>query len=242
MNTIEADCSQSDDLDTLREEFREFLYIVSHDLRSPIRHIRSFKKLLLEDIDIELNEEQQDYNRYIDEAVELLDRQLSGLLRLSRVNTTNFQHSTIDLKQLSKEIIERKKEEYDISEDVVFTIQQLPNIDSCIMRVNNIFEELIDNAFKFRRTDTPMSLSIAVEDQGQDYFFSIIDNGIGISPNNYLKALQPLKQLHHAADYKGTGIGLTLAKRSVTALGGDFQLNSQDGLQVHFSLPKRLKD
>ncbi len=123
-------------------------------------------------------------------------------------------------------------------------INQLPMLDVIPVKINQLFQNLLHNAIKFRKNNVPLHISILCEELKDHYRFSIKDNGIGIE-KEYLKLIfEPFKKLHSEFEYKGSGIGLATCKKIVELHKGEMSVDSTYGYGTtfFFTLPKNLKD
>jgi light-regulated signal transduction histidine kinase (bacteriophytochrome) len=106
--------------------------------------------------------------------------------------------------------------------------------------MNQLFQNLISNAIKFRR-DTPPKVEISYKEKGDKWIFSVKDNGIGIKSEYFDKIFVIFQRLNQKKDYKGTGIGLAVSKKIIERHHGEIWVKSKKGKgsNFYFSLPKR---
>lgn len=115
----------------------------------------------------------------------------------------------------------------------------LPPVTGDATTLAMIWQNLIGNAVKFRRSDEPCVITVRCEREGDDWHFTVTDNGIGIAPEFAEKVFVIFQRLHARDEYDGTGIGLALCRKIIEFHGGRIWLDpdSRQGARVHFSLP-----
>ena len=111
--------------------------------------------------------------------------------------------------------------------DAIILYEDLPEINGHEQQLVSLFQNLLDNAIKFRGDDDPVVM-VQVEDASQTYEFSVCDNGIGIPDDFHDKIFQFFTKLHPASEYKGTGLGLSICKKIVENHGGQIRAESAD--------------
>jgi light-regulated signal transduction histidine kinase (bacteriophytochrome) len=220
------------------EEFRQFTYAVSHDLREPIRMIVSYAQLLERRYKTQLDGDGQDFMRYILEATERMDRLLSDLLSYShQFRASDRALETIDpegpLQGALLAIDPAIK-----SSGAKITNDRLPSVAFDFTQFSQLFRQLITNSILFRGPQSPM-IHVSAIDTGDAIQFSVRDNGIGIDPRFHEQIFAVFKRLH-GREIPGTGIGLAIAKRIVEQRGGKIWVESQpgQGATFHFTVPK----
>jgi len=219
-----------------QKELKDFIKIISHDLRGPIRHIKSFHNILMADID--LDEEQQELKGYMDDAIDHLESQLEGILTLSRINTTELNITEVAIKTLLEEISESLHQQIascifsiDIPEEVnVFTDRD---------RLYRACFEVIDNALKFHPAGIPAQVAITAIMEGGNVKIIISDQGIGIDEKYFDDIYMPFRCLNHQEDYIGSGMGLTLCQKALVGIKGsiDVKKNEIQGCQFTITVP-----
>ena len=220
------------------EEFRQFAYAVSHDLREPVRMIASYTQLLDRRYQPQLDADGREFMRYILEATQRMDRLLGDLL------TYSHQFRTAD------QPLELVGPEGALNGAVLMidgavkasgarvTNDPLPSIPFDFAQLTQLFRQLIANSITFRSSEPP-KIHVSSIDAGTAVQFSVRDNGIGIDPRYHEQIFGVFKRLH-GREFPGTGIGLAISKRIVEQRGGKIWVESElgQGATFHFTVPK----
>jgi two-component system sensor histidine kinase/response regulator len=221
-------------------DLENYTYVVSHDLKAPLRAIRSFSTFLLEDYKDKIDETGQDYLRRIADAASHMDALIEDLLLLSRVGRKFMEFENVDLNQLLKEIVTDiepliKKRNGEV------VSPQLPTILIQRTWLKQLFMNLIDNGLKFNKSKVPR-VEISYEEKETEYLFKVQDNGIGIEEKYHEKIFNLFERLHTREEYEGTGAGLAICKKIVLQFGGKIWIKSQTGkgTTFFFTLPKKM--
>jgi len=233
-----------DNLKELEHSYKElddYTYAVSHDLKAPLRTIQAFTQFLMEDtIDI-LDEEKQDYLRRIEAASQRMTEFIDDLLVLSRVNRKYLEVEVIDLNALVKEIELDFEAELSVKRtEIIYS--DLPKVQSHRVWIRQLFANLLSNGVKYNKSTEP-KVWIEHQERGDQYLFSIKDNGIGIDEKDFEQVFKLFQRLHPQDEYSGTGAGLTICKKIVESYGGKIWVESKLGVgsTFFFTLPKEMK-
>jgi len=220
------------------EEFKDFAYIVSHDLAGPVRSLVEFSRLLVEQAPVPETDDARTNLSMVLESGEKLQEILHGLLQFSRLNTVPRLDQKVDLEEIVARVHMNRQTDLDMIRGTL-NPGNLPEVSGDPNRLYQLFYMLIDNAIKFRRRNQPLVIDIGCEETEQAYWISITDNGIGIDPMFHDDVFRPLRKLHNDDVYDGAGMGLTLARKIVLMHGGQIGIgSSDDGTAISFSLPK----
>jgi signal transduction histidine kinase len=229
----------SEELARSNAELKDFAYIASHDLKKPLQSIESFAKLLSRRYKGKLDAKADEFISYIVEGVQRLQMLIKDLLEYSQIETQAKNIKPTDYSFIVEEAMNNLKTAIDESNAVV-TYNKLPRIMSDPQQMISLFQNLIDNAIKFRGKKAPR-VRISAERKGDEWLFTIQDNGIGIDPKNFEKIFLMFQRLHGSTDYPGTGIGLSICKKIVERHGGRIWLESETakGSTFYFTIPER---
>lgn len=224
-------------LEASNKELEQFAYIASHDLQEPLRSIYSFTELLARRYKGRFDPDADKFIDYIENGTKRMQLMIDDLLALSRVETrgkeflpTNVSDALNDVSKNLHSMIERN--------NAVITINDMPIIDADSSQLIQLFQNLIDNAIKFRREEPP-NIHISAKKVENEYIFSIQDNGIGINEKDFKKLFKAFSRLHSRDKYPGTGIGLVICKKIVERHKGRIWLESKPGYgsTFYFTIP-----
>jgi PAS domain S-box-containing protein len=229
---------RAEELSRSNAELEQFAYIASHDLQEPLRTISSFVQLLQRRYGEDLDD---DARMYIDMAVGGTVRMqalIKDLLQYSRVQQSPESKELIDMNTVLEEVGTNLKNVAEANSAEVLS-ELLPSINANRVQMIQLFQNLIDNAIKFRTEENPEVL-ISVQEQGSRYHFTVRDNGIGINPEFQDKIFSIFQRLHGRDEYEGTGIGLAVCKKIVEHHGGRIWIDSkvESGTSFNFTLKK----
>lgn len=223
-----------------QKELEAFVGMVSHDLRRPIRQIRTYATKLKDDSN-DLNDQCQDYVDTIDAIAMRASKLISSLLEYTRHGRSECDCQSVDLNLVVQDVvtdiaafISESKAEIKVS--------KLPTVIGDPVGLRQVFQNLINNGIKFNQSPTPtISIDRVTAKESDDNQVSIViaDNGIGIEPRFQSQVFDPLRRLHSQDEYEGVGLGLSTVKRIVDQHQGRIQIASSvgQGSQFRLSLP-----
>ena len=219
-------------------ELEQFAYIASHDLREPLRMITSYIDLLKKRYSPRFDDDANDFMTFIVDAAYRMKQLINDLLSYSRVGTKRKPPETTDSQAvLDKTLLSLKMV---IEENnAAVTNDPLPTVMADTVQLGQLFQNLISNAIKFHGEEPP-KVHISVEQQNNEWVFSIRDNGIGIEPQYFDRIFMIYQRLHKREQYSGTGIGLAVCKKIVENMGGRIWVESEvgKGTTFFFTVPR----
>lgn len=225
------------EVENVNQELKDFAYIVSHDLKAPLRAISSLTSWLVNDYKDRLDEEGREHLSLLQERVRRMDRLINGILQYSRLGRSREERMEIDLNSLLEEVIDTLAP----PENIEISIEnQLPVIYADETRIRQVFQNLLSNAVKY--IDKPKGLvCVGCVREGDYWRFSIADNGKGIEERFFDKIFHLFQTLESRDETESTGIGLTLVKKIVEMYGGRIWVESElgKGSTFYFTLPIR---
>jgi PAS domain S-box-containing protein len=208
-------------------DLENYTYVVSHDLKAPLRAIRSFSAFILEDYNEKLDETGKDYFQRIIDASTRMDALIENLLLLSRVGRKFMEVETVDLNQLLEEIATDLEPTLKKNNGKI-VFHNLPKVTIPRTWMKQIFMNLIDNGLKFNKSKTP-TVEVTCEDRDTELLFKVSDNGIGVEEKYFDRLFTLFERLHTQEEYPGTGAGLAICKKIVQQFGGRIWIESQVG-------------
>ena len=230
---------QNVQLEESNRELDAFSYSVSHDLRSPLRHMAGFMELLQKRSWPQLDETGRHYMTVISESSKRMGMLIDDLLAFSRIGRSEMRTATIRADKLVQDAIGELREETK-GRDIAWKIGELPVIcgDSSLLRL--VLVNLISNALKFSRTRPRAEIEIGCTEEEDEFVFFVRDNGVGFDMNYTEKLFGVFQRLHHRDEFEGTGIGLANVRRIVSRHGGRAWAEGSldQGATIYFSLPK----
>jgi PAS domain S-box-containing protein len=227
-------------LETSNKELESFSYSVSHDLRSPLRAIDGFSRILLEDYADKLDAEGNRLLNVILKNTRKMDTLITDLLALSRVNQIELKYSHIDMTFLVNTVyLELAPPE--VQAKFNFSISQLPDAagDPTLMR--QVWSNLIANAIKYTLPKPERKIHISGSIENDLCIYSIQDNGVGFNPEYAHKLFGLFQRLHKVDEFEGTGVGLAIVRRIIHRHGGAVWAEGalNQGATFYFSVPQR---
>ncbi|MCH9685372.1 MAG: PAS domain-containing protein [Deltaproteobacteria bacterium] len=227
------DVTEDTQLREMNEQLEQFNYVVSHDLVEPLRTIRSHLGLLEELAGDRLEPGERRFLTYAVEGAARAQTLIDDLLTYTRLGQRG-EPCEIDMSQLVDEIVDDLRARVD-AEGATVEVAKLPWVTAEATPLRQIIGNLLSNALKFHREDTPPRIQVdAVSAPGQ-WRVSIRDNGIGIEADHLDKIFHPFQSLHPRGTHEGNGIGLSIVRRAAQQLGGRIEVESTPGVGSTFS-------
>jgi signal transduction histidine kinase len=229
------------DLTAANKELEQFAFIASHDLQEPLRTITSFVGVFEKKYAGKLDENAEQYLRFIVTATFKMRNLIEDLLGFSRIGR-NILLEPVDFNDALRETLVVLYSSIKESHAKI-TSNTLPVLTANKTDIIRLFQNLISNAIKFRKKDVACEITITAEEEDSDYVFAVKDNGIGIEERFFKKLFVIFQRLHSVAEYPGTGIGLATCKKIVDLHGGKIWVTSKvnEGSTFFFTIAKNLK-
>jgi signal transduction histidine kinase len=209
-------------------DLEQFAYVASHDLQEPLRMVAAYTQLLAERYGGKLDDQADKYIRYAVDGAARMQSLIQDLLAFSRVGRQELAVASEDCNQLVERAIENLRAAI-LESGAVVTHGPLPLLVASGSQLQQVFQNLIGNAIKFRGSESPV-IDISAERQGTNWVFSVADNGIGISGEHAENIFIIFNRLHTRIEYPGNGIGLSICKKIIERHRGRIKaLPREDG-------------
>ncbi|WP_052423674.1 sensor histidine kinase [Nonomuraea candida] len=218
---------QTEELRRSNGELEQFAYVASHDLQEPLRKVASFTQMLEQRYGAQLDDRARQYIHYAVDGAKRMQLLINDLLDFSRVGRVTGERSTVD----SGAALDRALDNLSAAiEDAGATVtrDELPPVIGNQLQLTQLFQNLIENAVKFR-SEEPPRVHIGARRAGDMWEFSCSDNGIGVEPKYADRIFLIFQRLHPRDVYPGTGIGLALCRKIVEYHGGTLWLDGTPG-------------
>lgn len=228
-----------DQLQKTNLELTQFASIAAHDLQEPLRMVGSFISLLQRRYGVTLDETARGYITKALEATEHMRVLVSDLLEFSRAGQGNVAIQEVDTSDVLSEVeVILKKSITDINFEIAHG--DLPIVSINRSHLLSLLQNLVGNGVKYHRPGSTPKVEVNAADHGQEWVFSVRDNGIGIASSDHNRIFEIFTRLHSRSEYSGTGIGLTICKKIITFYKGRIWVEpcTGDGSMFKFSLPK----
>ena len=220
-------------------QMEEFAHTAAHDLRAPLRAVKSFLQLIEMKREGQLDEKEKKYFQFINTNVDTMNQLIVDLLDYAKSDSKIDEKEAIDLNAFMEQIFHNLVEHHH-SSDSNLVLKLMPTIYYSKLALHMIFYNLIDNALKYRSQDRALEVKISYKSDLFHYYFEVEDNGIGIASEYYDTIFKPFKRLHTKSEYAGSGLGLATVKKIIQKLGGAITLKSVlgEGTTFLITIPK----
>jgi PAS domain S-box-containing protein len=232
----------------INQELEEFTYVVSHDLKEPLRTLEAFSTFLQQDYGKALGGEGADYISHLLGASRRLGRLIDDLLALSRAGKVINTAAAFDLGEALRVVVADLSDLISRRGAQVRVEGTLPTVVGDRERVGQLLANLVGNGLKYNRSTPPIVVvgvvsTVALPSSATGHpppvTIFVRDNGIGIAPQYHEQVFRLFRRLHRREEYEGTGAGLAICKKIVEAHGGRIWIESQvgHGATFCFTLP-----
>jgi two-component system sensor kinase FixL len=221
----------------INEELSHFAYVVSHDLKAPLRGIKLVTEWLCEDYGDKLGEEAKEQMALLQNRVNRMHNLIDGVLQYSRVGRIKEDMVEVDLKELMPIILDTIAPPAHIQ---ITAEPDLPTVKGEKTRITQVFQNLLSNAVKFM--DKPQGkIHVGCVEEADFWKFSVADNGPGIEEKHFERIFRIFQTLAPKDEYESTGVGLTLVKKIVELYGGRVWVESEvgKGSTFFFTFPRQ---
>lgn len=226
------------DLERSNQELEKFAYVASHDLQEPLRKVQTFGDRLLSKYGDNLGDEGKLYLERMQDATARMQVLIKDLLAYSRVRGDRKDFVRVDLNDVVNGVVSDLEVRLEQSGGRI-EVGGLPSLQADPLQMRQVFQNLLGNALKFKRSDLPPVVNVSAKRVGDSYEISVRDNGIGFEQQYSEKVFEVFQRLHGRSDYEGTGIGLAIVRKVLERHGGSIRVESSpgQGSQFYLTLP-----
>lgn len=223
------------------KELEEFAYIVSHDMKQPIRTIISYLSLLKKKHYELLPEDAQEFVNFSIEGANKMSDLIRDILQYSKLEQEIAMAPGVELNNVVLKVLGGLKDTIEKNNATVL-VEQLPVLTCNQTMVTELFQNLIENGIKYNLSEKKI-VTVKVQDKVSDWLFSVTDNGIGFEQQYAEQIFKIFKRLHTDDEFQGTGIGLSICAKVIEKHGGKIWAESVkgQGSTFYFTLPKQLE-
>ena len=235
---LESEINQRQELARSNSELEQFAYIASHDLQAPLQTVSNYVQLFQRRYQGQIDDKGEKFISYILDGVYRMRTQINDLLEYSRVGRQRSTFRTTDCNLVVEQAIANLRSEIEKQRALVTYCHSLPTLIADSSQLVVLFQNLISNAIKYRTAADP-TIKINACRRGDNWQFSVSDNGIGIEPKYQQRIFQIFQRLHTQEEYPGNGIGLAICQKIVERHGGEIKVDSQLNLgsTFYFTIP-----
>ena len=221
------------------DELQQFAYVSSHDLQEPLRMVSSYTQLLGVRYKGRLDSDADEFITFAVDGCNRMQGLIQDLLAYSRAGNNGKALREISGEDALQAALTNLHAAMEQSGAVV-THDSLPVIKIDETQLTQIFQNLVGNAIKYRRAESPQVHISASKNRGNEWIFSVRDNGLGIDPQYFDRIFVLFQRLHGRDEFEGTGIGLAICKKLLERMGGRIWVESQPekGSTFCFALPE----
>lgn len=230
------------ELEAANKELESFSYSVSHDLRTPLRAIDGFSRILLDDYTDKLDDEGKRLLKVVRDNTSRMGQLIDDILKFSRVGRLELGFSEVDMERQAREVFEELRPDVADAKLQLEIEPVLPTRgDAAMMR--QVWVNLLSNAIKFSRPRAAARIKVGSFKEGDETVYFVKDNGVGFDMRYADKLFGVFQRLHGVTEFEGTGIGLAIVKRIVTRHDGRVWAEGKvdQGATFYFALPNKEK-
>jgi PAS domain S-box-containing protein len=227
----------NEELQAVNQELETFSYSVSHDLRTPLRAIDGFSRILLEDYSRKLKPEGRRMLNVVHDNTVRMGRLIDDILAFSRLSRGEMSSALIDMDRSVRTVLEEMAPVF-AGRKLRFDIKPLATAQGDGAMIKRVWTNLIDNAVKFTGGKPDSVIEIGSTEGGKDTIYYVRDGGVGFDMQ-YVDKLFGVFQRLHSSEFDGTGIGLAIIKRVIARHGGRVWAEGKvnEGATLYFTLP-----
>lgn len=225
-------------LETVNKELESFSFSVSHDLRAPLRRINGFMRILLEDYAPNFDEAGEKLCASIMRNTQKMDLLIENLLSFAKIGLSEIQKSDINMNTMVNDVYQELTDDAS-RKRIHLEVGPLAVVKADASLMRQVWTNLLSNAIKYSSKKEQSEITIACKKDGDNYIFSIKDNGVGFDMAYVSKIFGVFQRLHTAEEFNGSGVGLAIVQRIVERHGGNVWAEGavDQGAALFFTLP-----
>ncbi len=221
------------DLAAANKELESFAYSISHDLRAPLRAMKSFSGILMEDYSVELNEDAKSLIRHITASADRMNALIEDMLNLAKISRETMKPEEMDLSLIAESVVYELRQAEPARNVEAVIPNTLPTFaDPRLMHI--ALSNLIGNAWKYSGKNPKSRIEIGSLENGGGKVLFVRDNGAGFDMSHAKKLFVPFQRLHPDSQFPGTGIGLAIVHRVIQRHNGRIWAESEIGKGATF--------
>lgn len=234
--------ARTEELQTVNKELEAFSYSVSHDLRTPLRAINGFAKMLNEEYSSAFDNEARRLFGRIEENAKKMGTLIDDLLEFSKLGRKEIHKSSIQMTELTEATLSELNNT--INHEAAVTIHPLHTAHADATMIKQVMVNLLSNAVKYSSKTVSPLIEVKSQIKSDEIIYSVSDNGVGFNNQYTDKLFGVFQRLHLQKDFEGTGVGLALVKRIIDKHGGRVWAKGElnKGATFFFSLPVTNKE
>ena len=225
--------SSNKELEVANKELEAFSYSVSHDLRSPLRTMKGYSNIILEDHLDGLDSEVVFLLKKISQGGEKMFELINGLLDLSRVQRQELVRQQVSLSEIAS-IVMTDIQLQDTQRQAKVEIEEGMEVSGDERMLFSVIENLLGNAWKYSSKTALSEITFASKKQNNQRVYYVQDNGAGFEMAHVDKLFGTFQRLHKEKDFAGTGVGLSTVKRVIEKHGGTIWAEAKEGKGATF--------
>jgi light-regulated signal transduction histidine kinase (bacteriophytochrome) len=232
--------SQASALKASNQELEAFSYSVAHDLKTPLRAIEGFSRMLMGEYATQLDVEALRLLQVICDNTRIMSQLIKDLLGLSRLTRQPLRKTDINLGDMARKVFESMKAETP-ERNLQLTVHDLPTAYGDHSLLYQVMMNILGNAIKYTRDRENALIEVGGRIEGNEKIYYVKDNGIGFDERYADKLFDPFQRMHGLGEYEGTGIGLAIVHRIIQKHGGRVWAEGKvnEGATFYFALPKK---
>jgi PAS domain S-box-containing protein len=228
------------ELEQATQELESFSYTVAHDLKTPLRAIEGFSRMLQGEHTVGLDEEGLRLLRVVVDNTQLMRVLIDDLLNLAKMACQQMRKVSLNLTDMAQGAFARLKSQ-EPERDIRLIVHETPPAKGDYSLLYQVILNLLQNAFKFTGDKETAVIEVGGRSAEKENIYYVKDNGVGFNKDEAHKLFLVFQRLHTDEKYEGTGVGLATVQRIIQRHGGRVWADGKvgEGATIYFALPKR---